>query len=312
MSSSPWTAVSPCTEECATGNSREAKASRALVVRRCAAFAATLAGTAAVGKRLGAGAELQHRAGMLLADLGVSLQGERSGLAVPGARTGTLIVANHISWLDALALLAVQPATLLAKREVGQWPVIGTLVRRAGTRFIDRDDPRCLPDTVRELGALLRAGESVVVFPEGTTWCSVPGGPFRRATFQAALDAGSPVRPVTLGYAQHGVPTTLPAFVGDGTFAASFRRVAAARGLSVLVTPHPALHPAGHDRRSLAALAHAAVTGTPSSVPTGTCGPGVQPRLSLPSPGRRPTAPSSSGRRSDEQAPAHRLRGTRT
>jgi 1-acyl-sn-glycerol-3-phosphate acyltransferase len=232
-----------------------------VTARRYATFAATLAGAAAVGKRLGEGGELQRQAGMLLADLGVSLIREGERLPVAGARTGTLIVANHISWLDALALLAVQPATLLAKREVGRWPAVGPLVRRAGTRFIDRGDPRQLPDTVRELAVLLGSGESVVVFPEGTTWCSVPGGPFRRATFQAALDAGAPVRPVTIDYAVQGTPTTLSAFVGEGSFMASFRRVAAARGLAVRVTAHPALDPMGHDRRSLAALAHAAVTG---------------------------------------------------
>lgn len=269
MNGSPWTASSPCTSACVTDDSPGTPAGRAETARRYAAFVATLAGAAAAGKRLGAADELQRRAGSLLADLGVSLVCEADGLSVPGARTGTLIVANHISWLDALALLAVEPATLLAKREVGQWPMVGTLVRRAGTRFIDRGDPRGLPDTVRELGALLRAGESVVVFPEGTTWCSVPGGPFRRAAFQAALDAGAPVRPVTLTYARHGAPTALPAFVGESTFAASMYRVAAARGISVRITPHPALRPAGHDRRSLAALAHAAVsgTGTPAPLP---------------------------------------------
>ncbi|WP_329139135.1 1-acyl-sn-glycerol-3-phosphate acyltransferase [Streptomyces sp. NBC_01476] len=257
MTASAWAAVSPCTPACVTEG--PPGAGRALTLRRYAAFAATLAGAAAAGKRLGEGAELQARARSLMADLGVGLSGAEDGLAVPGTRTGTLIVANHISWLDVLALLATQPATLLAKREVGQWPVVGTLVRRAGTRFIDREGLRGLPETVRELGALLRSGESVIVFPEGTTWCSVPGGPFRRATFQAAIDADAPVRPVTVTYLRHEVPTTLPAFVGEGTFAASFRRVAGTRGLSVRITAHAPLRPAGHDRRSLAALAQAAV-----------------------------------------------------
>jgi 1-acyl-sn-glycerol-3-phosphate acyltransferase len=262
VSTSAWAAASPCTAACVTGDRPVARASRAVTARRYAAFAAAVA-RAAAGKRLGEGEELRRLARSLLAALGVSLSYEAAGLTapVPGTGTGTLIVANHISWLDPLVLLAVQPATLLAKREVGRWPVVGTLVRRAGTRFIDRGSPRELPDTVRELSALLRSGESVVVFPEGTTWCSAPGGPFRRATFQAALDAGAPVRPVGLVYTCHGAPTTLPAYVGDGTFAASLHRVATARHLSVRVTPYPALHPPGHDRRSLAALAHAAVSG---------------------------------------------------
>jgi 1-acyl-sn-glycerol-3-phosphate acyltransferase len=261
---SSWAPVSLCTAACATGDAPRATAGRALTVRRYAAVVATIAGAAASGRRLGDGERLRARARSLLADLGVSLACAADRLAVPTPEsgTGTLIVANHVSWVDAIALLAVQPATLLAKREVGQWPMVGPLVRSAGTRFIDRDGLRQLPDAVRDLAALLRSGESVIVFPEGTTWCSAPGGPFRRATFQAAIDANAPVRPVTLAYARHGVPTTLPAYVGEGTFTASFHRVATAGGLSVRVTPHPPLHPSGHDRRALASLAQAAVSGT--------------------------------------------------
>lgn len=271
MTGSPWTARSPCTSACVTAV-QGADAGPAVTARRYASALATLAGAAAAGRRLGTGGEVQRLAASLLADLGVSLLCEAGGLAVPAPvpGTGTLVVANHISWLDVLALLAVQPATVLAKREVGRWPLVGTLARRAGTRFIDRGRPRDLPGTVREVAALLRAGETVIVFPEATTWCSQPGGPFRRATFQAALDAGAPVRPVTVGYACRGGPSTLPAFVGESTFAASLRRVAATRGLSVRVTPHPALRPAGHDRRSLAALAQAAVSG--AAGPAGTVG----------------------------------------
>ncbi|NBM21180.1 1-acyl-sn-glycerol-3-phosphate acyltransferase, partial [Streptomyces sp. GC420] len=266
---SAWAAVSPCTAGCVTAGQPARDAGRALTLRRYAAFAGTVAGALAAGERLERGEELRARARSLLADLGVTLLGGGEGPAVPtaGTGTGTLVVANHISWLDVLALLAVRPATLLAKREVGRWPVVGTLVRRAGTRFIDREGLRGLPDTVRELGALLRSGESVIVFPEGTTWCSAPGGPFRRATFQAALDVGAPVRPVTLTYTRHGGPTTLPAYVGEGSFAASLRRVAAARGVAVRVTTHPAIDPSGHDRRSLAAAARAAVFGAGAAVP---------------------------------------------
>ncbi len=263
MTGGPWAPASPCTEACVAPG--PPGAGRAVTARRYAAAVAGFARAAAAGRRLGQGDELRDRARALLSALDVTLECETDRLTVPvpGAATGTLVVANHISWLDPIALLAVQSATLLAKREVGQWPVAGALVRRAGTRFIDREGLRRLPETVRDLAALLREGQTVIVFPEGTTWCTAPGGPFRRATLQAALDAGAPVRPVTLTYTGHGVPTTLPAYVGEGTFASSFRRVAAAGGLSVRITAHAPLSPAGHDRRSLAAAAHAAVASAP-------------------------------------------------
>jgi 1-acyl-sn-glycerol-3-phosphate acyltransferase len=108
----------------------------------------------------------------------------------------------------------------------------------------------------------------VVVFPQGATWCSGARGVFRRATFQAAIDAGAPVRPVTIRYDQNGRPTTVPAFVGDDDVATSLRRVIGAAGVAARVTVHPPLLPAPglDDRRALAAHAQAAVSGRAGQV----------------------------------------------
>ncbi|KOG48694.1 glycerol acyltransferase [Streptomyces decoyicus] len=213
------------------------------------------------GERMADPVRLRAHAGALLEALGVRVEGAASLTAGDG--TGTLIVLNHISWLDILALLAVEPVTLLAKREVGGWPVVGGLARRAGTHFIDRTSPRRLRHTVQEVAELLGSGRSVAVFPQATTWCTADQGTFRRATFQAALDAGAPVRPVTLGYTQQGLPSTVAAFCGEDTFAASLRRVLAARELTVRVTAHPVLTAADGrlGRRELAERAARAVLG---------------------------------------------------
>ncbi|MGS2613604.1 lysophospholipid acyltransferase family protein [Micromonospora sp. LZ34] len=182
-------------------------------------------------------------------------------------RRRALLVANHVSWLDVLAVLAVAPARLLAKREVRGWPLLGWLARAAGTLFVDRARPRDLPATVDRVAAVLRAGRSVAVFPEGTTWCGAaagcrPAGGFRPAVFQAAVDAGAPVVPVRIGYrhAATGDATTAPAFLGDENLWRSLRRVLAARDLVLTVTVTAALHPApGADRRLLARAAESAV-----------------------------------------------------
>ncbi|WP_199431134.1 lysophospholipid acyltransferase family protein [Qaidamihabitans albus] len=216
-------------------------------VRRCAALASSLTRTEPV----------DVRARRVLAALDVRLDADTDRLAVPGEH-GTLIVANHVSWLDIVALLAVEPAALLAKREVAGWPLLGPMAREAGTLFVDRWALRKLPGTVAEIAARLRSGRPVAVFPEATTWCSAPGGVFRRAVFQAALDAGAPVRPVTLDYRQDGAPSTVAAFVGEDNLARSLGRVARARELTVRLRAHPELPPEG-DRRSLAERARRAV-----------------------------------------------------
>ncbi len=298
---STWEVRSECTPRCAAHAAPRVPFTE--TVRRCAAFARAAGRALRDGERMAEPARLRAHARAVLASVGVRLVVEAArdgvGLAVPygagsavphgadatpasQARPGTLVVANHISWLDIPALLAVEPVTLLAKREVGDWPLVGTLARRAGTRFIDRAGPRQLPTAVAGLADLLRSGRSVAAFPQATTWCSVAHGAFRRATFQAALDADAPVRPVTIAYEQLGMPSTVAGFLGDEEFLSSVRRVVGARGLTVRVTVHPPLlpHPGAHDRRTLAALARAAVSRTvrePVRYAPGACRVGAAP-----------------------------------
>ncbi|MFI7077992.1 lysophospholipid acyltransferase family protein [Micromonospora sp. NPDC049903] len=188
-------------------------------------------------------------------------------------RRRVLLVANHVSWWDVPALLAVAPARLVAKREVGRWPLVGLLARAAGTVFVDRTRPRRLPATVDRVAATLRAGRSVAVFPEGTTWCGTgvdcrPRTGFRPAMFQAAIDAGAPVVPLRIGYrlGATGTPTTAPAFLGEESLLRSMCRVLALRELTVTVEIAAPLYPApSADRRALARVAESAVHLVPSS-----------------------------------------------
>lgn len=177
---------------------------------------------------------------------------------------GALLVANHVSWLDVVVILAYAPARLLAKREVRSWPLIGRLAATLGTVFVDRSRPKSLPATVAEVSRNITDGGVVAVFPEGTTWCGRMGGRFRPAMFQAAVDAGAPVVPVRLTFAQAGVVSTVAAFIGDETLLASLRRVVRARDLTISLRAHAKLHPAPravpiHARRVLARAATAVV-----------------------------------------------------
>ncbi|MFD1662960.1 lysophospholipid acyltransferase family protein [Streptomyces caeni] len=182
-----------------------------------------------------------------------------AGSAPP--RGGLLVVANHISWLDVPLLAAVRPGRMLAKTEIRRWPVAGALTARSGALFIDRDRLRALPGTVARIADGLRAGSAVVVFPEGSTWCGRAQGHFRRAAFQAALDAGVPVQPVRLRYRRDAGPaSTAPAFVGSDSLLTSLWRVVSARRLVAEVRVMPVLAPdSGTDRRCLARAAERSV-----------------------------------------------------
>jgi 1-acyl-sn-glycerol-3-phosphate acyltransferase len=173
----------------------------------------------------------------------------------PEIRPGSLVVANHVSWLDIVALLATSPVRLVGKGEVGAWPGIGVLTKLSGTIFIDRARPKSLPGTVAEVSAALEARRTVGVFPEGTTYCGASQGRFRPALFQAAIDAGAPVVPVSIVY-----DTTAAAFIGDDTLWDSIRRVVALRSLTVTLVTAPALRPAAEaDRKILARAAQSSM-----------------------------------------------------
>jgi 1-acyl-sn-glycerol-3-phosphate acyltransferase len=145
---------------------------------------------------------------------------------------------------------------------------------------------------VDRAAAALRSGAAVGLFPEGTTWCGAASGPFRRAGFQAALDARAPVRPVAQRMRlPDGTRTGAGAFIGEDTLFDSLLRVVRMPELVLEVEVLPVLPPEpGLDRRELARraeLAIAAATGVPAPASPGR--PGVRPTAAL-EPSSRPAA----------------------
>lgn len=278
---SAWLPVAPCTVAACVSAPRESVGRVRRALRLLGAVAVVLAGLpwALAALRLGdrrrtAMSALWARA--FLRALGVRLV-VRTRAAVPGVtpvdqaeRDGALLVANHVSWLDPLVIAAAVPCRFLAKSEIARWPVIRSLATGGGAIFIDRERLSTLPATVGAVADALRAGRPVAAFPEGTTWCGREAGRFRPAVFQAAIDAGVPVRPVGLRFQdQGGEVATGPAFVGEDTLIDSLRRVIATRELVAEVTLFPLIasgrgggkEGGGKERRALADLAQAVVSG---------------------------------------------------
>jgi 1-acyl-sn-glycerol-3-phosphate acyltransferase len=174
---------------------------------------------------------------------------------------GVLVVSGHVSWVDIFTVGAVMPGSFVAKAEMISWPALGALARLMKVIPIERDSLRRLPEVVNAVAARLRAGHTVVAFPEGTTWCGLGYGPFRPAMFQAAIDAGRPVQPLRLNYHHRdGSTSTVPAYIGDDTLFESIRRLIVARRTIVHVHVESLQLP-GDDRRALAARCETAVRG---------------------------------------------------
>ncbi len=268
---SAWLPVAPCTPQTCARHTGAVRARLPAVLLLLAGCAWTLLGVAcALPVRLLPGAVrtwlVRRWARGVPRAFGVRVAVRVHPYAsAPG---GELVVANHISWLDIPLVAAVLPGRMLAKSEVGRWPLLGRLAGVGSTLFIDRDRLRALPGAVAAVAEALRSGSRVVAFPEGSTWCGRgSGGVFRPAVFQAAIDAEVSVRPVRITYR----PAGAVAFVGDDPLAASLWRVVRAAGLTAeveVLAPVPAGEHAGvpasgePGRRALARTAEAAVAGT--------------------------------------------------
>lgn len=155
----------------------------------------------------------------------------------PCAWQRVLFVANHVSWIDIPVLASLLDAAFVAKNDVGGWPVIGALARRAGTIFIARERPRGAGEQQRELAHRL-IDDGVILFPEGTTSDGSGLLPFRTSLFAAASDAAM-IQPVTLVYGRSDCnPLTmnerrLIAWLDDDALLPHAMRLARASGLCV-------------------------------------------------------------------------------
>ena len=127
-------------------------------------------------------------------------------LPVAGA---VVFAANHSSYLDAVALLAALPRDVrfVGKRELGAWPLVGTVIRRVGHLTVERADPSRSVEDAERVSAAIRAGTALVFFPEGTFLEGPRLLPFRLGAFKAAVEAACPVVPVTI----RGTRAILPA-----------------------------------------------------------------------------------------------------
>jgi 1-acyl-sn-glycerol-3-phosphate acyltransferase len=120
-----------------------------------------------------------------------------------------LIAANHVSWLDIPILSAALPVSFIAKQEVAGWGIFGSLARLQRSVFINRDRRHTTGESRDEIQERLKAGDTLVLFAEGTSTDGNRVLQFRSAFFASAETDGLIVQPVTIAYDGHwGLPMT--------------------------------------------------------------------------------------------------------
>jgi 1-acyl-sn-glycerol-3-phosphate acyltransferase len=206
-------------------------------------------------------------------DLEVQVRGD-----IP--RGCALIVSNHLSYLDTLALLPLCPAIPIAKGDVSGWPIIGGVGRGLGVVFVRREDPMDRARVLRRVHRLLTGGASVLNFPEGTTTDGSAIGPFWRGTFGIAQRLGVPVIPVALRY---GDPDL--AWYGNATFLPHYWRTVRRPRLEVAIRFGAPMHPrTGEPAEAMAARARGTIAYMLQNLDTEGIDAGTRVRLSSPRP----------------------------
>lgn len=167
---------------------------------------------------------------------------------------GGLLVANHVSWLDIMAVHAVVPeARFVSKADVKAWPMVARLVDAGGTLYLERERKRDALRVVHAVAESLASGQTVAIFPEGTTSTGHGLLPFHANLLQAAIASARPIQPIALRFSEsdHAVSAAVE-FVGRTTMLESLWGTACGDGVVVRLTFLPPREATGADRRDLA------------------------------------------------------------
>ena len=200
----------------------------------------------------------------------------------PARRGGVLFVANHLSWADIPVLGSQLLASFVAKSEVGGWGMIGWLAGLSRTLYVERERRQTTGEARSAIAARLAAGDSVILFPEGTNSDGIGVLPFKSSLFAAVTGPEADtflIQPVTIAYTRlNGMPITrerLPdiAWIGDTQLwphAVAFMSLGRVRAE---IRFHPALRIADFaDRKALARHCHAIVAASYSAMMRGQAG----------------------------------------
>lgn len=193
-------------------------------------------------------------------------------LGQPVKDRGVLLVANHTSYFDILVMSATLPVSFVAKMEVGTWPLFGLMSKLQRSVFVDRSKRSEAAKSAVAIRDRLKAGDALVLFPEGTTSDGNRILPFKSAlmgSVEAEIGVTAsgeiehvPVQPVSISYVGfYGMPLgrenrPFYAWYGDMDLASHVWEAFKTGPLDVVVEFHPPMR-VGRDfgRKQLAAVA---------------------------------------------------------
>jgi len=110
------------------------------------------------------------------------------------------LVANHLSYIDIIALSMVTDCVFIAKSEIEGWPGVGFMARSIGTIFIERSNFQDIPRVISRIEQALDEGKGIILFAEGTSGKGDKVLPFSSALLEPAARLGLPVSHASITY----------------------------------------------------------------------------------------------------------------
>ena len=150
------------------------------------------------------------------------------GHAPPSYQTASniMFVANHISWIDIHALNSIIPTRFIAKSDIQNWPVFGYLARKSNVLFVSREKRQDAARIVKTTNRSLLDGDTLCLFPEGTTTDGTEIKPFKGSLIQGAIHANAVIWPIAIRYPRKdGTANIEVAYAGETTLMESIQQV---------------------------------------------------------------------------------------
>jgi len=186
-------------------------------------------------------------------------------LAVHGARPEPhtpklFVIANHVSWLDIFVINATTPSRFVAKSEIRDWPIAGALCEAGGTIFVHRSKRS---DTARinaEIHEALEQGDTVAIFPEGTTTAGDRLLKFHTSLFEPAVANQALLAPAAIRYRNtNGEQSEAALFIGEISFVQSMSAIISQKKMIADITFAPIIETDSLSRRDAALKAENAI-----------------------------------------------------
>lgn len=175
-------------------------------------------------------------------------------------RHDVLYIANHVSWLDILALAGATRCAFVAKADMKPWPLIGWLTTSNNTVYVERESRQTAHHQATALQSALLTGQPITLFPEGTTNDGRQLLAFRTSLIAAVTPAPEQIsiQPVAIDYGSNASDI---AWVGEEPFGSNALRILGRPG-RFPVTLHfldPLSHADFADRKAIAAHSRAEI-----------------------------------------------------